>query len=189
MTEKDKAEELKGILQGKKGAHTSSHRTEKPVAPKETEPSPELEVLKKEVEEQKERYLRVAAEFENYKKRTQKEKEEFIQFGNERLVHDLLAVLDDLDRVLDHLPEQPTDEFKHFAEGVEIARRHFWSVLTKAGVKEVEALGQIFDPHRHEAMAQVESEGKQSGEVVDQHRKGYSFKDRLLRPALVTVAK
>lgn len=193
MTDKDKAQELKEILQGKHVGGPAPKEKKEPKEEKKSEEdvvsSEEWMALKKELEESKDRLLRNAAEFENYKKRGQREKEEWVKYGNERVFMELIQVLDDFDRVLDHMPPKPSDELKQFAEGVEITRRHFWKVLLQFGLKEVESTQKPFDPNLHEAMAHVEVEGVPSGNVVDQHRKGYLFHDRLLRAALVTVAK
>lgn len=181
--EKDKAEELKEVLSGKKGQKVDSKQQTIDNRPETIEKPAEP------VADYKDRYLRAVADLENYRKRVQREREDLLQYGNERLLHELVQVLDDFDRVLDHMPENPSGELKQFAEGVEITRRHFLKVMAAFGVKEVEATGKPFDSKFHEAMAHVEATGTLSGTVVDQHRKGYLFHDRLLRPALVTVAK
>lgn len=133
--------------------------------------------------------LRVMAEFENFKKRMQKEREEMVRFGNDKLLAELLPALDDMDRVLDHVPFEASEEVKTFADGVALARKTLGSTLQKFGLKSVEALGQPFDPAQHEAIAAVESGANPSGTVVAVHRNGYWLHDRLLRPAMVTVAK
>lgn len=133
--------------------------------------------------------LRVMAEFENFKKRIAKESDEQFKYANEKLLKELLPTLDDLDRVLDHIPPDASEESKKIAEGVEIVRKSLLGALEKFGLKEVDAYDQIFDPIKHEAIATIESDAHEPGHVASVHRKGYWLQDRLLRPAMVTVAK
>jgi molecular chaperone GrpE len=143
-------------------------------------------------EEAKKHYdklLRVMAEFENFKKRIQKEKTEHLQYSNEKLLADLLPVLDDFDRVLDHVPEDAPKEVQAIAQGVELVRKNMMTALEKYGLKEIEAMERPFDPAIHEAVATGTSEELGPDTVMDVHRKGYMLNDRLLRPAMVTVAK
>lgn len=132
--------------------------------------------------------LRVMAEFDNFKKRMHKEREELVRFGNDKLLSELLPALDDLDRVLDHVPMDAGEEVKVFADGIALARKSLGTTLEKFGLASVAALGEPFDPARHEAIAAVESENP-SGTVIAVHRNGYILHERLLRPAMVTVAK
>jgi molecular chaperone GrpE len=160
----------------------------------ETAPLSELEGLRrsleaKEAEAQKnyELYLRQAAELENLKKRTQREKEEAIRFGNETLVKDLLPVLDNLERAVEHA--QGGGNGKPLLEGIELVLKGFLEVMEKHGVKQISAKGQPFDPQKHEAFAQVETEEHEPNTVVQELHKGYTMLDRLVRPSLVSVAK
>ena len=129
------------------------------------------------------------AEFENFKKRMAKEKDGLVRFGNDKLLTDLLPSLDDLDRVLDHVPDDAGEDVRKFAEGVELVRKSLLAVLAKYDLKEVPALGGMFDPNMHEAIGMVESDEHKPHEVIEVHRKGYWLADRLLRPAMVTVCK
>ena len=160
------------------------------------EPQPEGEELAASIaaaeEEARQHYdklLRVMAEFDNFKKRQARERDELVRFGNEKLLAELLPALDDLDRVLEHLPIDPSDEVKAFADGVALARRSLGATLEKYGLSQVPALGAPFDPAQHEAIAMVESGAQAPGTVLAVHRQGYRLFDRLLRPAMVTVAK
>lgn len=135
------------------------------------------------------RLLRVTAEFENYKKRVAREQAEHMKFSHETLVKELLPVLDDFDRVLEHLPSQAAPEIKGLVDGVHLIHRHFMKALKKFHLEEVPVVGETFDPHLHEAIHQVESGEVESGKIVACHRKGYKIHDRLVRPASVTVAK
>jgi molecular chaperone GrpE len=133
--------------------------------------------------------LRVMAEFENTKKRMAKEREDLVKYGNEKLLADLLPSLDDLDRVLDHVPPDASEDVKNFASGVELVRKTLLMTLAKYDLREVDACGQEFDPSRHEAIAVCESQGHDSNMIIAVHRKGYWLGDRLLRPSMVTVSK
>jgi len=142
----------------------------------------------KEAKEHYDKLLRVMADFDNFKKRMSREREEMTRYSNEKLLSEILPALDDLDRALDHIPIDASKDVADFAEGVTIARRSLASTLDKFGLAEVSAQGERFDPAIHEAIATVESESE-PGSVIAVHRKGYTLFDRLLRPAMVTVAK
>lgn len=149
----------------------------------------QIRAAEEEAKRHYDKLLRVMAEFENFKKRMSKEQEDLTKYGNEKLLSELLPSLDDLDRVLEHVPMDATDDVKNFADGVALARKTLGKTLEKSGLKEVEASGKPFDPAHHEAIATVESEAHDPGMVITVHRKGYWLFDRLLRPAMVTVAK
>lgn len=134
-----------------------------------------------------ERGLRAAADLENYKKRAQKEKEEVQKFGSERLLKDFLPVLDNLDRALEAAAKSA--DFESFRTGVEMTRKLFDGAFGKHGVKGFSAIGQPFDPRLHEAMQQVESAAVPAGHVVYEAVRGYMLNERLMRPALVVVAR
>jgi molecular chaperone GrpE len=146
-----------------------------------------LETKKKEASENYDRYLRQVAEVENLRKRANREKEEAIRFANEALVKDLLPVIDNLERAVAHSKEGGNG--KPLVEGVEMVLRGFFDILAKHGVVPISAVGQRFDPEKHEAMAQIESGTYEPNTVVEEYHKGYLLRDRLLRPALVSVAK
>lgn len=133
--------------------------------------------------------LRVMAEFENFKKRIHKETSENLQYSNEKILTDLLPVLDDLDRVLEHVPEDGSEDVKTIAHGVELVRRNMLAALEKYGLSEVQARGQPFDPTIHEAIATSQDPDIDPDTVMTVHRKGYRLHDRLLRAAMVTVNK
>jgi molecular chaperone GrpE len=132
------------------------------------------------------RFIRQTAELENFKKRSAREKDEVARFANEALIKDLLPVMDNLERAVTHA--QGGGNGKPLVEGVEMVLKGLSDVLSKHGVEPISALGQPFDPQKHEAMVQVQSETHEPNTVIEEHHKGYLFKDRLLRPALVTVA-
>ena len=147
----------------------------------------QLEAKEQEAKSNYERLLRQAAEFENFKKRTMREREESIRFANEALIKDLLPVVDNLERAVAHA--QGGGNGKPLVEGVEMVIRGILDVFSKYGVTQIEAIGQPFDPVKHEAMAQVETDDHEPNTVVEEHHKGYLLHTRLLRPALVSVSK
>jgi molecular chaperone GrpE len=129
------------------------------------------------------RWVRAVADLENYRKRAQKEREEVQKFGVEKLVKDLLPVLDNLDRAL---AAAAADD--PLVAGVKLVRSTFEQTLARQGVKGFSALGQPFDPARHEALMQVPSADAEPGTVVVEHARGFTLHERLLRPAMVGVA-
>ncbi len=146
-----------------------------------------IEEKDKEIAGLRERLLYQQADFENFKKLKSKEKQEVLRFGNETLIKELLPVIDNLERAVEHAGK--TDEAKSIAEGVALTLAGFLKVLEKFDVTRVEALGQKFDPNLHEAVYQEESDKAEPGVVVGEFQKGYVMDGRLLRPAMVSVAK
>ena len=146
-----------------------------------------LQAKEKEANENYDRYLRQVAESENFRKRANRERDEAIRFANEALVKDLLPVIDNLERAVAHAKDGGNG--KPLVEGVEMVLRGFFDTLAKHGVVPIAAVGQRFDPEKHEAMAQIESGTYEPDTVVEEYHKGYLLRDRLLRPALVSVAK
>jgi molecular chaperone GrpE len=139
------------------------------------------------LKEEHERMLRGAADLENFRKRSIKEKEEIQKFGSERLLRDFLPVIDNLDRALEHALS--ATDYESFKKGVSMTRKLFEDALAKQGVKSFASLGQPFDPRVHEAMQQVESTTVPPNQVVLELVRGYTLNDRLMRPALVAVSK
>jgi len=131
------------------------------------------------------RLLRLAADFDNYKKRALRERQEYVAFANERLLKELLPILDDLDRALQAASEH---EEARLEEGVRLVHRSLEQLLQREGVKEIDTSGQ-FDPHVHEALLAQPAEDAESGAVVDVVQKGYTLGDRVVRPARVIVAE
>lgn len=132
-------------------------------------------------------FLRERAELENFKRRTQREQGESLRFANEPLIRDLLPVIDNLERAVGHA--QSAGNGQPLVEGVALVVRSLLDTLEKHGVTRVAAKGALFDPTRHEAMAQVENAAVVPNTVVDEYRPAYLLHGRLLRPALVSVAK
>ncbi|MFP2958902.1 nucleotide exchange factor GrpE [Myxococcus sp. 1LA] len=137
--------------------------------------------------EAQERTVRHAADLENYRKRAQKEKEEVQRFGSEKLLKDLLPVMDNLDRALDAAARSP--DLESFEKGVAMTRKSFEDALARHGVKGFSAKGQAFDPRIHEAIQQVETADVPAGHVAYEVVRGFYLNDRLARPAMVVVAR
>jgi molecular chaperone GrpE len=146
----------------------------------------ELEELKRKCEEYYDKWVRTTADFENYKKRVQREKEEFIEYGNETILRDFLPIIDNLERALNFMKESPNPS--SIIEGVELIYKQMMSLLEKYGVRPIEALGKKFDPFYHEVVEQRLSE-EEDGVVLQEYQKGYMYKTRVLRPSLVVVSK
>jgi molecular chaperone GrpE len=147
----------------------------------------QLQAKELEAKENYDRFLRQAAELENFKKRMAREKGEAIRYANELLIKDLLPVLDNLERAVESAKGGGNGE--PLLEGIEMVRKKFLEVLNKHGVTQISAVGETFDPEKHEAIAQVESKEQEPNAVIEEHHKGYYLLDRLLRPAQVSVAK
>ena len=154
-----------------------------------------VEDLKKNIEEQKqlaqnnyEKFLRAYAELENYKKRTEKDRADNLKYANEELLRDLLPFIDNLQRAVDHASFEKSRNPEALMEGVELTLRDLMRILEKHGLRPIESMGGQFDPNLHEAMMQVDSENHDPQTVVQEFQRGYVLKDRLLRPARVSVA-
>ncbi len=156
----------------------------------EDKPRDVSENLQKELSEQKEKYLRLYAEFENYKRMVQKEREELINYSNEKLIKDLLPVIDNFELAIKHASgEESSKWIEGMKKGVENTLKEFFRILEKYGVKPIDSVGQPFNPEVHHAVTTVETDEKEENIVVEELRKGYFYKDKLLREPLVAVSK
>jgi molecular chaperone GrpE len=142
--------------------------------------------LEAEAKAAQDRFLRLAAEFENYKKRVQRDQDEYTKYAHERLLKDLLPVLDNLQRALQHT--QSEGNTNGVVHGVELTCKQYLEVLSRFGVRPIPSVGLPFDPAVHQAVATVEAKGQKPNTVVEEYEKGYFLYDRVLRPAMVTVA-
>ncbi len=147
----------------------------------------ELEQKAKETTELHDRVLRNQAELENFRKRMLKERLDVVRYATEELIGNLLPVLDDFERGIE--AADSTKDFNALMEGVKLIFNQLKEVLQKAGLTEVAALGEPFDPKHHEAVRVIESDEHDDSIVVEELRKGYNLNDRVLRPAMVTVSK
>ena len=168
--------------------------SEQPIDPEQTtaetaeasQDTGSADALQKERDDLYDRLLRKTAEFDNFRKRVERDRKEMIDWAAADVIGDLLSIVDDFDRAL-AAPAPP--EAQSYKAGIELIQRQLAELLKKRGVSTVEALGADFDPHLHQAVAYEEVAGAREGEVVGVMAKGYKLGDRLLRPALVKVAK
>ena len=144
-------------------------------------------LLKAQLQETRDKYIRLCAEFENTRKRYERDRIEYVKYANERLLVDFLSILDDLDRTVDAARAQHQD-YKAFLKGVEMVMVRVRDMLKNYSVKPMDAVGQKFNPHYHEILMQVESNEVKGVQVVEEFQKGYSLGDRVIRTAKVKVA-
>ena len=137
----------------------------------------------------KQKYYYLAAEMENMRKRFDREKQNLLKFGNERILSDLIEVIDNLDRTLDALEGEVDSKIKNIVVGVDMVRKQFIETLKNNGVERIEALGEKFDPNFHEAMSQQPADDKEEDTIINEFQKGYMLNGRLLRPSKVIVVK
>lgn len=150
------------------------------------EPSADVQAIARQRDEYYDRLLRKAAEFDNYRKRVERERREQADYAAAEVLGDLLPLVDDLERALQAGPSAGVDAYR---KGVELIHRQMLDLLRRRGVTPVEAVGQPFDPNVHQAVAHEAVPGREEGEVVEEFRRGYRLRDRLLRPSMVKVAK
>ncbi|MFA6808537.1 MAG: nucleotide exchange factor GrpE [Eubacteriales bacterium] len=145
----------------------------------------EVEDFQKKAEEYYGRLQRLQAEFDNFRKRTRKEKEETAKYALEKIIGNLLPVLDNFKRAVE--ASQTSQDFEIYSKGINMILRQFVKVLEDEGLKEIEAVGQEFDPNIHEALMQVESDESENV-VLEELEKGYYLKDKVIRPTKVKVS-
>jgi molecular chaperone GrpE len=148
---------------------------------------PTVEPKKDEID-YKAKYFYVAAEMDNYRKRMEREKENLLKYGNEKVLSDLLQVVDNFERTIDMLKPDQDAKVKNIVTGLDMVKKQFIDSLSKHGLTPVDAIGKDFDPNFHEALAQEYQEGKKPNEVIKEFQKGYSLNGRLIRPAKVVVS-
>jgi len=146
----------------------------------------EIERLTALAEENNTRYLRAQADFDNFRRRTVKEREELAKYASLKLVEQLVPVLDNFERAIQASGEN--QEFESFSKGVQMIFRQLSQVLDQEGLQQMNAVGQPFNPEYHQAIMQVESDEYEEGIVVEEVQKGYMLKDKVLRPAMVKVS-
>ena len=144
--------------------------------------------LHKEVD-YKEKYYYLAAEMQNMQRRFDKEKDNLLKYGSEKILRDLLDVVDNFERTLGFISTDEDEKVKNIAVGIDMINKQFMEALLKHGLKQVDALGEVFDPNFHEALAQQPAEGKKEMEIIQVHQNGYVLNERLIRPAKVVVVK
>jgi molecular chaperone GrpE len=187
VTKKHKKDEAEEIATEAVAAEVTA---EAPAAETPAEPTlaDQLAASRAEAQKNWDLYLRERADLENFRKRAQRDKEELGKFANEGILKELVPAVDSLERALEHARQEGAGG-ETLLKGVELTLAQFQKVLEKFGVVAIKALGEPFDPARHEAMGQLESAEQPANTVVQEYQKGYLLNDRLLRPALVMVAK
>lgn len=139
-----------------------------------------------EVKNLNDRYLRLAAEFENYKRLAQRDQREQAKFANENILKELLPVIDNLQRAVNF--SKPGTNCEQLIEGVQLTLKQFTETLSKFGIKQITSVGEAFDPSRHQAVATIVSNDQPEHTIIQEHQPGYLLHDRILRAAMVTVA-
>ena len=147
----------------------------------------ELEKERRLATEYKEHLQRLAADFENYRKRREKEREDFIKFSKEDLIHEFLPILDNFEMALHHVKN--TTDPKKIIEGIELVERQFHNILKKEGLQVIATKGKKFDPHIHEAIMHEETDKHPEGFIIEELRKGYILSGKVVRPAQVKTSK
>jgi len=160
-----------------------------PLPPPTPEQIEELKSRAAKADENWDRLLRTTADFENFKKRAAREKTETAQYASFSLLQKLLPILDNFEMALAAAQTAQGDKLASFQSGVVMIQQQLKNALVETGLEEIDAAGKPFDPNFHEAISQMESAGTAEGHVLQQLRKGYKFRDRLLRPATVIIAK
>ncbi|MCX5716379.1 MAG: nucleotide exchange factor GrpE [Candidatus Omnitrophica bacterium] len=153
----------------------------------EKEKQPEVQGKEVAYEQLEDKFLRLGAEFENYKKRARKEREDLIKYSSEVFILELLQIVDNFERAFQAADQ--TQDFKALHQGVEMILKQVQEFLKEKGVKKIEAVGQPFDPHKHEAMEFAVCEDKPADTVVEELQPGYELNGKIIRPARVKVSK
>lgn len=180
VQETEAAEAVTANEQTEAGSDTAEPTTEQVVS------KDELDRAQAHAEEQTQRLLRAQADFDNLRRRTQKEKEDLAKYASAQLITELIPVIDNFERAMATKPDHP--ELESFSKGVDMIFRQMSDVLKNAGLTTMETVGQPFNPEFHQAVMQVESDEYEEGTVVEELQKGYVLKDKVLRPAMVKVS-
>jgi len=185
-------EENENLEESKIDEHTEEAENVESQEQSENEDNDSLEAARAEAEEYKDKYLRAHADFENAKRRLEKDKMNAVSYANESFAKDILAVLDSFESALTSIEsadeENSAEVLKQMKEGVTLTYEQLKKILEKNHIKEVDCSGE-FNPEVHQAIMQVESDEYEEGDVVQVMQKGYTIKDRVLRPAMVSTCK
>ena len=186
--------ELEAAMREAEASHDARAAARQAAKPGEGDPArAQLEAAlaeaQRELAESRDKYLRLAADFENTRRRAIKDREESALYGHQNLVKELLPSVDNLERAIEHAKQGGETNQGSLLEGVELVLRELTTALGRHGVVAIEAEGQPFDPAQHEAMAQVEDASVPANTVVQVYQRGYQLRGRLLRPARVVVSK
>jgi molecular chaperone GrpE len=174
-------------LSQEKDVSKKENQKTKTVKKRTSKTQTELKKLNKEIADLKDQLLRKVAEFDNYRKRTEREFYDRMLNANERLITELLPIMDDFERSLAHASEAPNPQA--LIEGFELIYKKLSTIFEKEGLKTIEATGKEFDPDQHDALMQMDSEDHESGTIIEEHLKGYKLNDKVIRHSQVLVAK
>lgn len=184
---KEKTTEEKPVNSKQEDRQMSQNEETEVTGIAEKEPEKELETLRKQLETEKDRCLRLNAEFENLRKRTQKEKEEFVKYANEKLIIELIDIMESLERGLDNAKgSNNKDKLIH---GMELIYKQLKNVLEKNGLIPIKGLGEKFDPYKHEAMMQTPSQDDEEDMILEEFTRGYMLNNKVIRYSKVRVSK
>ncbi len=148
----------------------------------------EYQKLAEEAAKYKDQYIRLYAEFENARKRMERERQEFVKYANEGLIAEFLSILDNLERSVE-AAQAKHEDYEAFLKGVEMIMAQIHEMLKRNDVRPIEAKGLMFDPHRHEVLMQEETDGHEEGTVIEEFQKGYTLGERVIRTSKVKVAQ
>ncbi len=152
----------------------------------EAQPLNEMELLKAEAAQYKDNYLRATADFQNFKRRTEKEKADIYKYAGEKLLVEVLPIVDNIDRAMSHVPEE---EQGGLADGLRMIQKSLLNLLEKNGVEPIAAVGEAFDPELHNAVQMVPSEDHEPQQVIEEYQKGYKLNGKVIRHSMVKVAE
>ncbi len=181
------AERVESIPDASETDNSVNEITSEKPEPDRLSPEAELARMKAEYEARYDQMLRTVAEFENTKKRAEREKEEFLKYALEGIVKDLIPTVDNIERAIESTKQ--SKDFDALAEGIQMIHKQFLNLLERRGVTPIEAVGQPFDPTQHEAIMLMESEEFPENRVIQEFQRGYLLHDRVVRPAMVSVSK
>ncbi len=184
MSEKEKKKDTAKVKKEAEAAEQKTAKDQKEQEKKAKQPE-KIEVLEKELEEMKDRHLRTVAEYDNFRKRTQKEKAQIYEDAKADTVETILPIMDNLDRALEACSGEEDSPVK---QGVEMIAKQAYDVLAKLKVSEIPALGETFDPEIHNAIMHIEDDEHGEGEIVEVFQKGYRTEDKVIRHSIVKVA-
>lgn len=152
----------------------------------EISPVSELDQLKAEVAQYKDNYLRATADFQNFKRRTEKEKSDIYKYAGEKLLVEVLPIVDNIDRAMSHVPEE---EQGGLADGLRMIQKSLLDLLEKNGVEPIAAVGEAFDPELHHAVQMIPSDDHEPQQVIEEYQKGYKLNGKVIRHSMVKVAE
>jgi molecular chaperone GrpE len=165
----------------------SEEGADKPEKPKSKKESKKKNKYKEELKALKEKYVRLAAEYDNFRKRSSREIQSILRTANENIVKDMLPIIDNLDLATEH--REKTTTLEEYVKGIALIEDQLREILAQAGLKHIEAVGKPFDPNLHEAILQMESDEYDPGIVMNETQKGYLFADKVIRHSKVVVSK